>query len=142
MYVLLLLSSLFNLMIVLDMNLPPLHRDVYAISNPSRNRMTLEANFPTIDSFTDNYAPFIPMGEPVYLGGYSSGGLLALGIAARRRSLGQPVAGVILLDTFNTQGELEFLALESFWPNVATQNGNFAALLPIRTMDPIIYPLL
>ncbi|KAJ7667518.1 acetyl-CoA synthetase-like protein [Mycena polygramma] len=73
------------------MNLPPLERDVYAISNPSKNRMSLEANFPTIDSFTDRYMPLLPQDEAIYLGGYSSGGLLALSMAARRRSLGHPV---------------------------------------------------
>jgi pimeloyl-ACP methyl ester carboxylesterase len=66
----------------------------------------------------------IPQDEPIYLGGYSSGGLLAISMAARRRSLGHPVRnlsffgssvlrfslqklqvkGVVLLDTFNTQG--------------------------------------
>ncbi|KAJ7727915.1 acetyl-CoA synthetase-like protein [Mycena metata] len=86
------------------MNLPPLERDVYAISNPSKNRMSLEANFPTLGSFTDRYIPLLPADEPIFLGGYSSGGLLAISMAARRRSLGQPVKGVILLDTFNTQG--------------------------------------
>ncbi|KAJ6463219.1 acetyl-CoA synthetase-like protein, partial [Mycena vitilis] len=86
------------------MNLPPLERDVYAISNPSKNRMSLEANFSTLDSFTDRYLPLLPQDEPIYLGGYSSGGLLALSMAARRRSLGHPVKGVVLLDTFNTQG--------------------------------------
>ncbi|KAJ7762734.1 acetyl-CoA synthetase-like protein [Mycena maculata] len=86
------------------MNLPPLERDVYAISNPSKNRMSLEANFPTLESFTDKYIPLMAPDEPIFLGGYSSGGLLAISIAARRRSLGQPVKGVVLLDTFNTQG--------------------------------------
>ncbi|KAF7330868.1 Acetyl-CoA synthetase-like protein [Mycena venus] len=85
-------------------NLPLLERDVYAISNPSKNRMSLEANFPTLESFTDRYMPLLPGDEPIYLGGYSSGGLLAISMAARRRSLGQPVKGVVLLDTFNTQG--------------------------------------
>jgi thioesterase domain-containing protein len=73
------------------MNLPPLERDVYAISNPSKNRMSLEANFPTLESFTDHYMHLIPQDEPIYLGGYSSGGLLAISMAARRRSLGHPV---------------------------------------------------
>ncbi|KAJ7477238.1 acetyl-CoA synthetase-like protein [Mycena galericulata] len=86
------------------MNLPALERDVYAISNPSKNRMGLEANFPTLESFTDKYLPLMPPDEPIFLGGYSSGGLLAILIAARRCSLGQPVKGLVLFDTFMTQG--------------------------------------
>ncbi|KAJ7179599.1 acetyl-CoA synthetase-like protein [Mycena filopes] len=85
------------------MNLPPLERDVYAISNPSKNRMSLGSQLPDT-SFAERYMPLLPPDEPIFLGGYSSGGLLAISMAARRRSLGQPVKGVILLDTFNTQG--------------------------------------
>ncbi|KAF8146940.1 hypothetical protein K438DRAFT_1868307 [Mycena galopus ATCC 62051] len=78
------------------MNLPSLERDVYAISNPSKNRMSLEANFPTLDRYIDHYLPLLPPNEPIYLGGFSSGGLLGILMAARRR--------VILFDTFSTQG--------------------------------------
>lgn len=80
------------------MNLPVLGRDVYAISNPSKNRMSLEANFPTLESFTDKYMSLIPADAPIYLGGYSSGGLLAISIAARRLFLGQPVCNLSFFD--------------------------------------------
>ncbi|KAJ6543923.1 hypothetical protein B0H19DRAFT_290764 [Mycena capillaripes] len=91
------------------MNLPPLERDVYAISNPSKNRMSLEANFPTIESFTDRYMPLLPQDEPIYLGGYSSGGLLAISMAARRLSLGHPVRN---LSFFNVAPFLSHLSGE------------------------------
>jgi pimeloyl-ACP methyl ester carboxylesterase len=48
--------------------------------------------------------PLLPSDRPVWVGGWSSGGCLALAVAKRRLALGQPVLGVILLDSFNPDG--------------------------------------
>lgn len=46
----------------------------------------------------------IPSSRSVYIGGWSSGGNIALLLAAERVRRGMPVAGVILLDSHNGRG--------------------------------------
>lgn len=64
----------------------------------------LAENYPTIDSFVDKYMPLIHPSNSIYLAGWSSGGNIALALAARRIQAGLPVKGVILLDSSNTFG--------------------------------------
>lgn len=49
------------------------------------------------------YLPLIPKGD-VFLGGWSFGGALALMIARARLDRGLPVKGVVLIDSFNSEG--------------------------------------
>lgn len=98
------LSRRLVLILVLDGMIGHLGREVYGISNPSINQLTLESNYPTFDSFSTQYMPLIPSDQAVYLAGWSSGGNVALDIAAKRLARGMPVKGVILLDTMNTEG--------------------------------------
>ncbi|KAE9399236.1 acetyl-CoA synthetase-like protein [Gymnopus androsaceus JB14] len=53
-------------------------------------------NYPTIDSFAEQYLTLISPDENVYLAGWSSGGTLALAMAALRAKAGLPLKGVIL----------------------------------------------
>ncbi|KAE9401198.1 acetyl-CoA synthetase-like protein [Gymnopus androsaceus JB14] len=84
--------------------LDPLGREIYGISNPCVDSKVLAENYPTIDSFVDKYMPLIHPSNSIYLAGWSSGGNIALALAARRIQAGLPVKGVILLDSSNTFG--------------------------------------
>ncbi|KAE9384858.1 acetyl-CoA synthetase-like protein [Gymnopus androsaceus JB14] len=84
--------------------LDPLGREVCGISNPSTDSESLSQNYPTIDSFTEHYLSLIPMDRSIYLAGWSSGGTLALAMAAARVKSGLPIKGVILIDSSNTLG--------------------------------------
>ncbi|KAK0437447.1 acetyl-CoA synthetase-like protein [Desarmillaria tabescens] len=84
-------------------NLQPLERGVFAIGNPSSTRAELISRYASWDAYVDAYDPLIPK-ENVYIGGWSFGGMLALAIAERRLQRGDPVKGIVLIDSYNTQG--------------------------------------
>lgn len=61
----------------------------------------------SIEQLADQYLPRMLEQQPVgpfYLAGWSSGGLLALEIAARLEKLGHPIAAVMLVDTMLATG--------------------------------------
>jgi dienelactone hydrolase len=86
----------------------PLGPDVYGISNPATELADLAARYASYDAFSDRYMPLLPLEHPVVLMGWSSGGQIALTMQAQRRAAGFPVKGVILLDTFNSEGAEHF----------------------------------
>ncbi|KAK7473234.1 hypothetical protein VKT23_001332 [Stygiomarasmius scandens] len=80
-----------------------LDRDVYGISNPALDEQELSQSFPSWHSFVECYIPLMPS-TSVFIAGWSSGGNIALLLAAERVRRGLPVKGVILLDSYNGQG--------------------------------------
>ncbi|KAJ7753357.1 acetyl-CoA synthetase-like protein [Mycena maculata] len=88
--------------------LDPLGPDVYGISNPATERADLAARYPSVDAFCERYMPLVPESPTVVLAGWSSGGKIALSFAAQRRAAGFPVKGVVLLDSYNTEGSSRF----------------------------------
>ncbi|KAJ6498333.1 acetyl-CoA synthetase-like protein [Mycena vulgaris] len=82
----------------------PLGPDVFGIANPATDEATLIEGYDSWKCIVGQYLPLIPATESVYLGGWSSGGNLALAMAAERVAQGLPVHGVILLDPYNAEG--------------------------------------
>ncbi|KAJ3839398.1 acetyl-CoA synthetase-like protein [Lentinula raphanica] len=80
-----------------------LDREVYGISNPATTKAELEAAYSTWENFVQSYEPLLPS-RSIFLSGWSSGGNIALLLAAERIRKGRLVAGVILLDSYAGKG--------------------------------------
>lgn len=82
-----------------------LGRDVFGIANGAIDEETkvFHPDFSSLDAFAREYLPLFPP-EPIYIAGHSSGGNIAMLIAAARIAKGLPVKGLILLDAFNAEG--------------------------------------
>ncbi|KAJ4491140.1 hypothetical protein C8J55DRAFT_556731 [Lentinula edodes] len=80
-----------------------LDREVYGISNPATTKAELEAAYPSWESFVQSYEPLLPL-RSVFIGGWSSGGNIALLLAAEHVRKSRPVKGVILLDSYTGDG--------------------------------------
>ncbi|TBU25911.1 acetyl-CoA synthetase-like protein [Dichomitus squalens] len=85
-------------------NLTSLSRDIHAISNPTTTLAELRSQFPTMASYVAAYTPLISSASDIFLGGWSVGGMLALALAQKRLAAGQRVRGVVLIDSFNSEG--------------------------------------
>ncbi|KAJ3875334.1 hypothetical protein F5051DRAFT_471010 [Lentinula edodes] len=63
----------------------------------------LEAAYPSWESFVQSYEPLLPL-RSAFIGGWSSGGNIALLLAAEHVRKSRPVKGVILLDSYTGDG--------------------------------------